>query len=110
MSEVVLTTKTELSQILRNVLIKYDQEKAKNKPPKLYTINQVAKMLGKAHATITKLVKSGIIKSTKNGLISEPAINEFLNNEYMSSILNRWYLYDRARIDPRALNQYDFIN
>ena len=44
----------------------------------LFSINQVRKRLGKSHRTITKLVKSGVIKSTKDGLISEASINEYL--------------------------------
>jgi len=78
MSDIILTTKRELEQTIRTVLIDYDNEKALKQPTKLYTINQVAKMLGKAHATIKKLVISETIKSTKDGLITESAINEYL--------------------------------
>lgn len=46
---------------------------------KLYYIAQVAKMLGKSHKTVTLMVKSGVIRSTANGLIPESAIEEFLN-------------------------------
>jgi len=56
-----------------------DTEKRKNEAEKLYTINEVAKRLGKAHRTIKNLVTSGAIKSTKTGLISEFAIKEYLN-------------------------------
>ena len=79
MSDIILTTKQELEQTIRTVLIDYDNEKALKLPTKLYTINQVAKMLGKAHATIKKLVTNGTIKSTKDGLITESAINEYLD-------------------------------
>ncbi len=78
MADIILTTKQELEQTIINVLIKFDNEKAKKRPTKLYTINQIAKKLGKAHATIKKLVTNGIIKSTKDGLITETAINEYL--------------------------------
>ena len=78
MSEIILTTKQELSKTIKAVLIEYDKEKASRIPGKIYTINQVAKMLGKAHATIKKLVERGTIKSTKDGLITESAINEYL--------------------------------
>jgi len=81
MSEIILTTKEELSKTMKSVLIEFDKEKSFHSPPKLYTINQVCKMLGKAHATIKKLVVGGIIKSTKDGLITETAINEYLKNE-----------------------------
>lgn len=78
MSEIILTTKQELEQTIRSVLIEFDKEKSISIPKKVYTINQVAKMLGKAHATIKKLVDKGYIKSTKDGLIPESAINEYL--------------------------------
>jgi len=81
MSNIIITTKEELSNTLEAVLINFEKKKSFQSPPKLYTINQIAKMLGKAHATISKLVKSGIIKSTKSGLITETAVNEYLNNE-----------------------------
>jgi len=47
---------------------------------KLYTINQVAKRFGKAHRTIKNLVKDGTIKTTKNGQISESALQAYLTN------------------------------
>lgn len=79
MCEIILTTKSELKSLLIQVLIEYDKEKALSIPEKVFTINHVAKMLGKAHATIKKLVNKGIIKSTKDGLIPESAINDYLN-------------------------------
>jgi hypothetical protein len=78
MSEIILTTRQELSNTIKAVLIEFDKEKASKEPGKLFTINQVAKTLGKAHATIKKLVEKGLIKSTKDGLIPEKAINDYL--------------------------------
>ena len=82
MQEIILTSKQDLAQTIKSVLIEYDKEKAANTPGKLYTINQVAKTLGKAHATIKKLVLNGTIKSTKSGLITEKAINDYLGREF----------------------------
>jgi len=45
---------------------------------KLYSINEVRKRLGKAHATIKKLVDKGFIRVTKDGQISEASLNEYL--------------------------------
>lgn len=78
MSEIILTTKQDLVRIIRVALIEHDDEKASKLPEKVYTINQVAKILGKAHATIKKLVEKGYIESTKDGLIKGSAINEYL--------------------------------
>lgn len=79
MQEIILTSKQELSQTIKSVLIEYEREKASMEPDKLYTINQVAKMLGKAHATIKKHVDRGLIKTTKSGLIQKKAINDYLS-------------------------------
>jgi len=79
MGNIVITTEENLMSVIRNVLEAFESEKKAQRPQKLYTINQVAKMLGKAHGTIKKYVQLGIIKSTKNGLITEDAINVYLN-------------------------------
>jgi len=78
MANLLITEPNELKSLIKSALTEYDQEKNKDKGETLYTINQVAKRLGKAHATIKKIVKAGYIKSTKDGLISEAAINEYL--------------------------------
>ncbi len=83
MAQIVITELSELKKALKDVLIEANLQlenervKALN-ADKLYTINEVRKRLGKAHNTVKKLVKAGYIKSTKDGLISEAAINEYL--------------------------------
>lgn len=54
--------------------------KRKNEVEKLYTVNTVAKRLGMAHRTVKSMVLQGAIKTTKTGLISELAVQEYLNN------------------------------
>ena len=81
MAKIILTTEQELSNALKSVLIEHDKEKEAMQPCKVYTINQVAKILGKAHATVKKLVKNGLIKCTRDGLISEKEINEYLGQQ-----------------------------
>jgi len=78
-SEIILTTKEELKQELRSVLLEFEKEKLAKEPPKVYSINQVAKKLGLAHATVKKLVLNQVIKTTKSGLITEREINNYLN-------------------------------
>lgn len=71
----------DIKEAVKLALIEHEnakREKVKNE--KLYTVNQVAKRFRKAHATIKKLVISGQIKTTSNGLITEDAINEYLRN------------------------------
>jgi len=77
--ELIITPPEEMKKMMKNVLQEFEEEKKKKeKIPKLYTINQVAKKLGKAHSTIKKYVDNGMIKTSKNGNIPEDAINEFL--------------------------------
>lgn len=80
MSEIILTTKEELIKELKKVLLEVEEEKLARKPPKVYSVNHVAKTLGLAHATVKKLVSQGIIRTTKSGLISEIEINNYLKN------------------------------
>jgi hypothetical protein len=79
--EIVLTTPAELQNIIRAAMIDQQRQMESSSNPKLYSINKVAKRLGKSHATISKLVEAGIIKSTRNGLITEQAINDYLENK-----------------------------
>jgi hypothetical protein len=78
MANLLITEPSELKSLIKSALLEYDQEKNKDKGEKLWTVNQVAKRLGKAHNTIKKLTNSGLIKTTASGLISEKAINEYL--------------------------------
>lgn len=78
MTNLLITEPSELKSLIKSALQEYDLEKGKDKGETLWTINQIAKRLGKAHATIKKLVLNGIIKTTKDGLISEAALNEYL--------------------------------
>jgi hypothetical protein len=83
MAQMVITDLSELKSALKAAMIELNNEMANEKEKSakvdnLYTINEVRKRLGKAHNTIKKLVKAGYIKTTKDGLISEAAINEYL--------------------------------
>lgn len=78
-NKVIVTSKEELNEILENIILRIDEKKKRGKGEKLYYINQVARMLGKAHETVKKMVKNGTIRSTKDGLIPESAIEEYLN-------------------------------
>lgn len=85
MEKTLITDLSELFPALRKVvkdaMVEMNEEVDKRKrADKLYTINQVRLRLGKSHKTIKNLVLSGVIKSTASGLISEVAINEYLQN------------------------------
>lgn len=75
---IIVTQKKDIKEIIKTAIFEIEKEKEALRPDKLYTINQVAKRLGRAHDTINKLVKNGVIRSTKDGLITESAINDYL--------------------------------
>jgi hypothetical protein len=83
MAQMVITDMVELKTALKAVMIELNEETAVANAnaannDKLYSINEVRKRLGKAHATIKKLVDKGFIRVTKDGQISEASLNEYL--------------------------------
>jgi ribosomal protein S20 len=74
-----LTEEARLKSIVKKALKEFTEEQKSEQGVKLYNVNQIARRLGKAHATIKKLIAKGLIKTTKDGLISEQALNEYLN-------------------------------
>jgi hypothetical protein len=80
MTELVITTEEKLISVFRKALKQHDMEKAKKLPMKVFSINAMAKITGQSHATIKKLVQCGIIKTTKDGKITEQEINNYLKD------------------------------
>ncbi len=78
MEEIILATKSELRKEIYSVLQKFDAEKKAKQPPKLYSIADIARLTGKTYPTIRRFVQKGLLKTTKSGLISEKALNEYL--------------------------------
>ena len=79
MEKTLITDVSELSAVLKDVVKTAISEiNAEKTGEQLYTVNQVRKRLHKAHVTIKRLIEKGYIKTTKDGLISEAALNEYL--------------------------------
>ncbi len=78
-SKLIVTDREELKEILESIILRIEEKKNQGVGEKVFYINQVAKMLGKAHSTVKKLATAGIIRTTKNGLIPESAIKEYLD-------------------------------
>jgi 16S rRNA U1498 N3-methylase RsmE len=76
-NELVVLIETALEKV---EIKRVEKEESKTQSEKLYTINQVAKRLNRAHATIKKLVEQGVLSATVDGLISEKSINNYLRN------------------------------
>ena len=84
-TKIIVIPANELFSMIEIVLEKAESRKVekeleKKQSENLYTINQVARRLGRAHSTIKKLASSGVLRTTPDGLISEKAINEYLKN------------------------------
>jgi hypothetical protein len=84
-TKMVIIPVSELKYHLLEILQEAENRKQrlyeeKKQSEMLYTRNEVAKRLRRAHSTITKLIEQGILKATSDGLISEKAINDYLSN------------------------------
>jgi len=81
-TRVIIVTEKDFSERIEmavfNSLKKFEKEKALKDNEKLYSINAIAKRLGKAHATIKRYCAQGLIQTTKSGLIPESAIEKYL--------------------------------
>ncbi len=81
---IVMSAKVTLEDI-RSVIAEelrlHLKEQKQNEFEKLYYIAQVSRLLRKSHKTVKNMVLSGVIRSTKNGMIPESAIEEFLRGK-----------------------------
>jgi hypothetical protein len=67
-----------IKEALKSSLREIKQEEMQTET--LYTVNEVAKRLHKAHRTVKGWVISGKLRTTPGGLISERALQSFLNS------------------------------
>ena len=67
-----------IRQAVREELEKMESQRKRAGGEKIYTINAVAKKLGRNFATIKKYCKAGLIRTVPGGGIPESAIIEFL--------------------------------
>ncbi len=81
--EVITLTPDQLQKSIVEALRQYDEEKqARQELTGTYSINQAAKVLRVAHATLKKLIENGQIKSTSdNRRIPIQALNNYLQND-----------------------------
>lgn len=75
METIIVTSFTDIKKALNEVL----DERISQKEiiEKTYSINQVAKMLGRSHKKISDLVVAGILKTTPDNRIFESSIREY---------------------------------
>lgn len=80
MSKLIVMTADELTEVVKESVKTAIKSvlNEKEEGVKLYTINEVAKLLKKAHLTVKRLVSEGKLKTTKDGRITQLELNRFL--------------------------------
>ncbi len=81
METLIITTKEDLKDTLREVIVEQDQ-KRKNNP---ITKHKAAKRLNISHTTVRKYVERGLIQTTIDGRILESEIDKLLENKITKS-------------------------
>lgn len=77
MEKIIVITPTELESMIEKV---FDRKiVSEEKVEKTYSINQVAKLLGRSHKKISDLVALGVLKTTADNRIYESSIREYNN-------------------------------
>ncbi len=68
-----------LKETIKDALREYDKERIH--PNTVYYINQVAKQMNTTYRKIKSLIEKGLLKTTKDGRITQRAIDEYLENK-----------------------------
>ena len=79
METVIVTTESAIEKIMERVLDKKLPKPPESDVEKTYSINQVARMMGRSHNKISDLVASGVLKTTVDNRIFESSIKEYNN-------------------------------
>ena len=79
METVIVTTESAIEKIMERVLDKKLPKPPESDVEKTYSINQVARMVGRSHKKISDLVASGVLKATADNRIFESSIKEYNN-------------------------------
>ena len=79
METVIVTTESAIEKIMERVLDKKLPKPPESDVEKTYSINQVARMMGRPPKKISDLVASGVLKTTVDNRIFESSIKEYNN-------------------------------
>lgn len=71
-------SKDELKKLVKTALREHDRERID--PNAVYYINQVAKMMNSSFRKVKSLIEDGLLRTTKDGRISQRAIDDYLEN------------------------------
>ena len=73
----------EIKKIVKEAINEHDKEKMNlSASATIYSFNQVKNILGCSHATVKKMVREGVLKTTRDQRrVPAWALNEYLNNK-----------------------------
>lgn len=77
METIIVTTESALEKIIERVLDKKIPRLPDSNIEKTYSINQVARMLGRSHKKISDLVAAGVLKVTSDNRVFESSLREY---------------------------------
>jgi hypothetical protein len=77
METIIVTTEEKLEAILTTIIEKRLLVSTTEHVEKTYSINQVARLLGRSHKKISDLVANGILATTPDNRIYESSIREY---------------------------------
>ena len=85
MERIVVITESELTECLKNAVIsalkEFNENHEINGRDKLFSINQVSKMLSLSWSTVDRMVKQGQIIATPTKKITESELRKFLGKQ-----------------------------
>ncbi len=70
-----------IKKTVKIALIEHEQEKRIGENLKCLTINQVAKRIGRSHATVGKMIRNGVLPTTKDGFVPEIELQKYINGK-----------------------------
>ena len=77
MDTIIVTTESALEEIIERVFDKKMPKSPDSDIEKTYSINQVARMLGRSHKKISDLVAAGVLKVTSDNRGFESSLREY---------------------------------
>ena len=77
METIIVTTESALEKIIESVLDKKIPRLPDSNIEKTYSINQVARKLGRSHKKISDLVAAGVLKVTSDNRVFESSLREY---------------------------------
>lgn len=77
MNEVI--TPESLRGVVKSALREHDRERID--PNAVYYVNQVARMTNSSFRKVKALIKDGLLKTTKDGRISQKALDNYLDSK-----------------------------